>query len=82
MWTVNEAPPRQFRNQLIEAASADAAPTPGTLTYDNWRRQLSLIRTALAPFPEPLAAVAATLDQPSLAGREPAPADGLATSLW
>jgi hypothetical protein len=63
MWTVNEAPPRQFRNQLIEAASEPAAAsTHERFTYDYWRQQLALIRAALTPFPLALAAVIGALE--------------------
>jgi hypothetical protein len=72
MWTVNEAPPRQFRNQLIEPApkAESAAPDDsGALSYDTWRSQLALIRAALAPFPLAFAAVVAALEQAVLAGQ-------------
>lgn len=62
MWTVNEAPPRQFRNQLIDAVSEAAASTQEKFTYDYWRRQLALIRAALTPFPPALAAVIGALE--------------------
>lgn len=71
MWTVNEAPPRQFRNQLLEPAPNAASGAPdasGALSYDTWRHQLAVIRAVLAPFPLALAAVVAALEQVTLAG--------------
>jgi hypothetical protein len=73
MWTVNEAPPRQFRNQLIEAASEPAASTQEKFTYDYWRQQLALIRAALAPFPLALAAVVTALEAAAPQTPEPFP---------